>query len=336
MSFLSFPGLRERMQGSTKKPVELMGGGTIGWFGKSGQVSVSAWAREEVSGGPPKGGKLSLDSRWNFFGADLFGEAAYDIVSSSLAGVLGTSVSLGEGWRLNVVAREYPSLFDGEFSGGVRSWTKTSDERGVALGVERYGAQITADLASKVSAKSKRQCKLFLKVPFQLSETAILSLRMTGRIRPYEEYLKYRTDARLDLDWSSAGLSARYGESDGDTWKGRFRIDGILCRSLSGLTYLEGGRKTEKWNAYLRGTLFIVDNWDDRIYSYERDAPGNFTVPAYYGRGYSVSAVGGRKFRAGKKNTLKLYFRASTVRYPFMKTPKPSSFEVKAQAVAAF
>ena len=140
----------------------------------------------------------------------------------------------------------------------------------------------------------------------------MLSLRFTERYRPYEVYLVYRTGLRMDLDWASAGLSARYGESDSATWKARLRLEGLLCKSLAGLTYLEVGRKTEKLSAYLRGTLFLVDNWDDRIYSYERDAPGSFTVPAYYGRGVAFSAVGGYKFRPWKRKTLKLYLRVSS------------------------
>ena len=81
--------------------------------------------------------------------------------------------------------------------------------------------------------------------------------------------------------------------------------------------------------------MFRIDNWDDRIYSYERDAPGNFNVPAYYGRGYSLSAVASSKFVLGRTpfRSMKLYFRAGAVGYPFMDEPKPSRTEVKLQAV---
>lgn len=253
-----------------------------------------------------------------------------------MASLAGVSASLGEGWRINTVGRLYPKTYDGSFSGGVRSWTKTSDERGVAAGLEWFGAYLTADMAWKDSDRVKRQCKLSLKVPLQLGEKSVVSIRLTERIRPYEEYLVYRTGGRLDIDWSSAGLSSRYGEADGSAWKLHYRLEGLLCRSLAGLTYLEGGRKTDSWNVYLRGTVFLVDNWDDRIYSYERDAPGNFTVPAYYGRGFALSAVGGHKFRWGKKGALKVYFRASTVRYSFMRDPKPASNEAKLQVAASF
>ena len=46
---------------------------------------------------------------------------------------------------------------------------------------------------------------------------------------------------------------------------------------------------------FLRGSgeafcKLIADNWDDRIYAYERDAPGNFTNLSLYGSGVWASA----------------------------------------------
>lgn len=326
IAFLSFPGLRNLMEGDDRKEVTMMPGVIAGWLGKNGQMSFSAW-RGVASG------KFSGDFRYNLFGVDMFGETSYDVLSGTIAAVAGTSILIGDGWRLSGVARSYPDGFDSSFTGGVRSWTKTSDERGVALGLERYGAQLTADLAGKYSERARRQLKLFLKVPVQITPKAVLTVRITERYRPYEASLKYKTGGRIDLDWSSAGISTRYGDSDGDAWKARARLEGSLCRGLAGLSYLEFGRKTNEWNTYLRGTVFLVDNWDDRIYSYERDAPGNYTVPAYYGRGFALSIVGGYKFRFNMKKTLRVYLRVSDVAYPLMRDPKPSVWEAKCQAV---
>ena len=63
------------------------------------------------------------------------------------------------------------------------------------------------------------------------------------------------------------------------------------------LTYVEGGRKNESSALYLRVTGFSIPVWDARIYCYERDAPGTFSVPAYNGRGIAFSAVGSLKLR---------------------------------------
>ena len=317
ITFLSFPGLKERMAG-----------GSLGFLAGNGQISLSFWRGSSA-------GKASGDFRWNIYGIDLFGEIAYDIVSGSTAGVVGASSLLGEGWRINGVARVYPSSFDSSFSGGVRSWTKTSDERGVAIGLERYGAALAADLAQKLSDRSRRQLKVFLKVPLQVTGKSVLTAKLTERYRPYEDKIMCKTGCRIDLDWSSAGISARYGEGDGDAWRARFRLESVLCKGLSGLTYLDCGHKTDRWSGYLRGTVFLVDNWDDRIYSYERDAPGNFTVPAYYGRGYSLSAAGGLKLRTARRKILRIYLRVSCVSYPFMAEPKPSATEAKLQALLA-
>ena len=43
-----------------------------------------------------------------------------------------------------------------------------------------------------------------------------------------------------------------------------------------------------------------MQEWSARIYCYERDAPGTFSVPAYNGRGVAVSAVGSCKLRLGR------------------------------------
>jgi hypothetical protein len=100
------------------------------------------------------------------------------------------------------------------------------------------------------------------------------------------------------------------------------------------LGYIEGGYIPGCISAYLRLGLFMVDDWDDRIYVYERDAPGNFNVPAFYGRGLWTSAYLSSK----PKQWLKLYLRASYISYVFMplETRKPGRAELKFQCVFRF
>lgn len=337
-TFVSLPGLRSWCESGKPAEISLMTGANVTRYSRNGQFSITGYCLT----GPmnmsaePQGGKLSGDFRYSWRGVDYFGELAWDFAGESPGAVLGVVFPLGGDWKLSSAVHSYSSDFCSDYSGGMRSWTKTSDEHGVAIGLEKSGAFLTADLAVKDRDRSKRQVRVLFRLPLQLTKVMVLSVRITERFRPYEEVLRYRTGARCDLDWSSSGLSARYGPSDKPAWKIRGRLEGLLCRSLAGLAYLEGGRKTDWFSAYLRGTIFIVDNWDDRIYSYERDAPGNFTVPAYYGRGWSLSAVSGCKLRLGRGRALKLYFRASTMAYSFMKEPKPSVSEAKAQAVVMF
>ena len=328
-AFASFPDLFR-----SEAPVDIMAGGNACWLGKDGQVAVTAFS----SMGKDPLSKLSGDFRWNVRGAVFFGESAIALESGLLALAGGMSLPFGDGFRANLSARRYPEGYDDRYSGGLRAASRTSDEEGVALGLERFGTSVALDYSNKVSDPARRQFKLLFKMPVQLSSTSVISFKVTERIRPYEPYLKFKTGLRMDFDWSERGLSARYGESGENTWKARARIEGCLYKSLAGLSYLEFGRKAGWFSAYLRGTLFFVDNWDDRIYSYERDAPGNFTVPAYYGRGVSLSAFSGAKFRFGRKKreTLKVWFRVSAIGYPFMDDPRPGKKEARFQAMFSF
>ena len=333
----SFPGLRTWCESGKRADISSLSGGNIAFYGRQGQFSLTGYCQTSPlnTSGKPTGGKVSADFRCSWRGVDMFGEAAWDFLGASMGFVTGTVVPFGDEWRVSSVIRCYPEDFSSEYTGGVRGWTKTSDEAGVAVGLERSGISATVDFAMKYSEHPKKQLKALFKAPLQLSGTSVLTVRITERYRPYEEILKFRTGARCDFDWSSSGFSARYGPSDNPAWKMRIRAEGLLCRSLAGLCYVEGGRKTDRFSAYLRGTIFIVDHWDDRIYSYERDAPGNFTVPAYYGRGWSAFIAAGGKFMFGTRKTkaLKCYLRASTVQYSFMKEPKRPVSEVKVQFV---
>ena len=299
----SFGGLRKRME-SGKGDIDVMPALNVTWLGRNGQAGVTGTDR-----------KASVDFRWTAGGSDIFGEFAYDIRHGCMAGVAGVIFNFESDWKLSAAARYYPSDFDDEYTGGIRSWSRTSNERAFSAGVERRGFFLAADLARKADA-DKAQGKFMLKLPLQIYRNMVLSVRASERIRSYGE-LHNRTGVRLDLDYSSSGISSAYGISDGPAWTGRFRAEGLLCKSLGVLAYLEGGRKTDFFSTYLRGTIFRIDNWDDRIYSYERDAPGNFSVPAYYGRGVSLVWTGGCRIRLHERpwRSMKIYAKALRVQY---------------------
>ena len=109
------------------------------------------------------------------------------------------------------------------------------------------------------------------------------------------------TDFRVDI---------RYAAGD---WTAVMRLNALYNKSLGLLGYVEGGWKPDRMSVYLRAGLFKVDNWSDRIYAYERDAPGNFNVPAYYGRGWWCAMTAGITL----SRWCKAYFRLSTLQYPW-------------------
>ena len=103
------------------------------------------------------------------------------------------------------------------------------------------------------------------------------------------------------------------------------RFNAVRSASWSYLAYTESSLQAGNVRFSLRIGLFFIDDWDDRIYAYERDIPGSFNVPAFYGRGCWTSLTGNWRFaRWGR-----IYLRASVTGYPFMQKKKPGKAELK-------
>lgn len=117
-------------------------------------------------------------------------------------------------------------------------------------------------------------------------------------------------------------LAAEYGP-----WLLSGRYDAVWYRDFAWCWYAEAGRKTDVWAVYLRSGIFKVDDWDDRIYVYERDAPGSFTVPARYGRGWNASLYAA--WHLGRHHSI--WLRIETVQYPWNLTPKSGRLEARLQ-----
>ena len=144
-----------------------------------------------------------------------------------------------------------------------------------------------------------------------------MEVRFSERYRSYGQ--PFRSDLRADL---------RCSFSD---WNLNLRMNALHCEGFSFLSYLEGGYAEGRLSLWLRTGWFRVDNWNDRIYAYERDAPGNFNVPAYYGRGYWIALTSG----LGLSGSIKLYLRAGYIDYPWLRPAetenKPAKAELKLQ-----
>ncbi|MBQ9411140.1 MAG: hypothetical protein IJU21_05980 [Bacteroidales bacterium] len=235
---------------------------------------------------------LSADARLNLRGNLLSGEVACK--GGAWAGKASGQFPLGESFRLAAQGRVIPSRYSGKKNG----------EYALAAGLDwmgesrRHKASFTADaslLPVPGTDPRRLQVRGYATWDWQASSLLAVNLRLTERYRNYESP---RTDVRADLKMNSG------------TWLGAFRLEAVRCEKWGFLTYLEGGYKKESVWAYLRVTGFIIDSWNDRIYVYERDAPGSFSVPAYYGRGVSLSATGAFKWHFGAVE-MRAYLRAA-------------------------
>lgn len=306
---LSMPGLREMMDGGKAQGLSLLPIVAANHVGRVLQygITMRPWC-------------VGADFRWSLRNASVYGETAYDFSSAEGWGRGLPATVVGAAWvpvygsRFCLAARCYPSSFGAQYSGSVRSSTKASDELGISVGGQYKSIESCFDYAEHPQ-KGSRQFRGILNYR---PKTTLGGLEINPSLRLSERYgsaLKspWRTEAR-------AAVSLVSGKATGS-----LRTDLVCSRSLAWLC-AAGLAWKGKLNADLRATLFRIDNWDDRIYVYEHDVPGSFTVPAYYGRGYSLSAYLGWR---GRHNAL--YFRTALVSYPWNLEHKPSRLEAKLQ-----
>ena len=275
-------------------------GAHAGWLGRKGQAGLTI-TRERVS----------LDGKMGVRGVDLFGEAAWNWKKP--AGLVGSLFPMGEHWKVALQVRALPSAYSGKKNG----------EYGAAAGVaflsdsRAFKASLTVDAALLPKPETdtgRKQAKATGLLSWTVTDNWLFESRLVYRWRNYESN---RADIRADATWNR------------DVWTVKGRLNGVRDGGFGLLGYLEGGWKPPGGFAWVRFTAHATAGWQSRIYVYERDAPGNFSAPAYYGTGFSAMAYAGWKKRF-RKTTLKLYLRGS---YRWQKE-KPGQAGLKLQLQA--
>ncbi|MBR6875610.1 MAG: hypothetical protein IKN00_04895 [Bacteroidales bacterium] len=264
-------------------------------------VNVTKTWRSATASLTATSGGASLEARIARPDWSLFGETAvrYDGKTSALAGAYYIPAY---GYRIGLLGR----------------WYGRQDKRysGAAAGYEGPSFGVSADAGWRTDTGVAQYKALFRWHPeYHWREIRFLpDMRLQARLRP-SDGAPLRVDARAEL-----------GVERGP-WQFAGRFDAVWCRDFAWNWYAEGGWRREKLTLYLRGGLFKVDAWDDRIYVYERDAPGAFTVPARYGRGYDASFYGA--WQLSRHHSL--WLRIETVQYPWNQKTKEGRTEIRLQ-----
>ncbi len=309
---LAAPGVKDAARRPDK--VRLMPAANIAWQSRHGQVSVTHMA--EISGFRANDEmqtripvmKTSADASFCVRGVNIYGEAAYDWVERNVDVLAGTDFKAGEDVRLAALCRYFPDeLYGTAFSGAFRSGTFSVDA-------------IYHPVPKDASVKHSIQVKSQVDWNWTLGQSFTIRMRVSERFRTWGN--KFRSELRGDFAYASGPFVVT------------MCLNTLHCEKIALAGYLEQGYKTDRFSVYTRQTIFKVDDWDDRIYVYERDAPGSFNVPALYGRGWSASLVVSAKIAS----LLRLYARASYTGYHFMPAEKrkPGKAELKLQMVFRF
>lgn len=360
--FAAVTGTRELVAGSRNADVTLVPCANLAWNGLDGQASVTWVSTSRTLYGTGKyavpepsaegtaffeSSIVSADFSYIYKGTDFFTEAACDISSWAVAVLAGCRFRPSDGVTMAAGARYYPENYKSPYSGAMRSGSSCSNEYGASFSGEfsaggyvqmkgksgfgsselRHRGEFSIDAAYWPSPRygtdgPSGQLKAVAAYSWRISPSFSLQMKVSEKMRTYGN--RFRTDVRCDVKYISGALSAAM----------RFNV--LNCKDTGLLSYAEAGYAPDRYSVYLRGVFFRIDNWDDRIYAYERDAPGNFSVPSFYGRGFQVSAVASVRlaFR------IRLYLRASYTGYPWQLTAsekeKPGRAELKIQTVVDF
>ncbi|MBO4427487.1 MAG: hypothetical protein J5771_03280 [Bacteroidales bacterium] len=289
---------------------------SLGRLWRNASVGLQGWSILSGDERVRPASAASLDWKAGLGPFNFFGECACSVRAPSAGEdsmVPGYAVLAGvvfsPAWktRFTLLGRHYGADYYGNFAGAVRSASKVSDEDGLSAGAQWRWAYATADFA-RHPLKATRQRKYLLDLSPEIKlgrkDSTAPSLLPALRYIYRNSTAGRRFEARADL---------------GASWRGavlKYRYHAAAAKGYAWLQYLEAGYKRQgrpvsgpaaynaglaasrlEFTASLRGTIFCIDDWQDRIYCYERDLPGCFSVPAYYGRGYALSAIAGLKFR---------------------------------------
>ncbi len=272
-------------------------------------------------------GVLSADGSFNWKGVNLAGELAAK-GKNTFAGKASGSFKIGN-TKLAFQGLVLPTRFTGKKNGEYAiaagaewkspHWRQLTGKTGFGSSVPVHSLSLTADaslLPKPNIDPGRKQLRIYGIWQWQMSGTWALDTRYTGRLRNYEPS---RNDVRIDLKYNSG------------PWLSTLRLEGDYCNGKGVLGYLESGYKTDNLSTYIRLTGFNTDNWASRIYCYERDAPGAFLVPAYYGQGACASMYASYKATFNHYR-LKFYLRSSYTVY----RDKPDVFALRGQIIIEY
>ena len=244
---------------------------------------------------------IGVDYNFIFRNFNFFGEEALS-ANGGRAFLNGVLVSLDPRLSLTVLHRYYQRNFQNLLSNGFAENTTAANEKGLYAGIvakpspkftltayyDRFefpwlkyqvnspsqGNDYMAQLNYTPSKRFDAYVKIRTRSKFKNTSASIDDIDF---IVPYAQ-----TNYRINTSFSilpSVKLKNRiemvdYKVDDGKTQKGFLIYQDITYNKLG-----------SKFSASMRYALFQTDSYDARLYAYENDMPGAYSIPAYYDRG---------------------------------------------------
>jgi len=278
-------------------------------FDASAVESLDSWRIFNSNGN--KGGDVSADFRTVWHGLLVFGEFALD-QKGHTAMLGGASFKPHPRMSVSILGRKYEPEYQAIFSKAFSEGTSTRNEEGLyastdlqlasrirfsgyldvfrfpwlgySVSAPSWGQEVAAELNATVGRNGL--VKLLIKSKTKEKNTSNSCLP----INPIQPYLK--TQLRLQISnkqgiWSVKTILYANNYKFGNNESNGYAVAQDLGIEPSG----------NKFSVLLHAVLFNTSSWENRIYLWEKDLPGAFSMPMLYGQGCRMSLFAKYNFK---------------------------------------
>jgi len=258
------------------------------------------------------GGNMSMDFRFRAKGIQFFGEMALDEKRNG-ALIAALSFKPYEHLDLSILGRNYDSKYNAYFSNAFSEGTATKNEKGFFAVIEWrlirnfrlnafYDVFVFPWLKYGVNAPSSGSDYALQATWIANSKSQVL-VRFKNKLKQQNENLDEEVFPPIEnriKNQTRVQLTSAQG-----FWNLKTVLDGNSIESDSNGSATVGFSVSQEINyapskfpfSYsVRYALFDTDQFDNRIYSYERDLPGTFSMTSFYGKGSRYSLLLKYKF----------------------------------------
>lgn len=254
-------------------------------------------------------GNASVDWLLSYKGLLVFGEAALDR-KGAFAGLAGAVHSFPSQLEVSLLYRYYSPRYIATHAGAYCR-SNVNNEHGLSAAL-RWSPLMNITLSSSLEYTCFPAARFGVREPSSSLKGA-MDCEWTFSVL-HSLYVKVSGTYDNGRDTRLLRLRLGYGYGRETGFGAAARLEGCFAGgSAGGLLYQEGRYSTHsgKLRVGLRLTFFCIEDWDARIYCYESDMPGTFSVPAYYGKGAGLYAVVAYK----PVRWISINFKCSLTRY---------------------
>jgi hypothetical protein len=258
-----------------------------------------------------KGGDFSVDFRMMEHGILMFGELAMDCFGH-IAVVVGSSFKPYPRMSISVLARNYSPQYQAIFSNAFSEGTSTRNEEGLyastdvqlakrlhlsgyvdvfrfpwlnyAVNTPSWGQDVAAELSSTIGRNGLVKLMLKCKNKEKSASDALYPMHPTW---PYT-----KSQCRLQLSQKQGIWSIKTVLYANSYEYGNQPTSGFALAQDLGMESV-GNR----FAIQLHTVLFSTESWENRIYLWEKDVPGAFSMPMLYGHGCRMAVYARYDFK---------------------------------------